>query len=105
MMDKQAQDMVDLDTQSKLVECDVFTPGTIFETVFEESWIIGKNDIMATEWTKEGLQVSLNGLRVRSRTMVVCGGDKYRAPNTLGYHDVATLKEDYATLEELYKEE
>jgi hypothetical protein len=94
MMDKQAQDMVDLDTQSKLVECDVFTPGTIFETVFEESWIIGKNDIMATEWTKEGLQVSLNGLRVRSRTMVVCGGDKDKQPSKQGYHDVWEFYKD-----------
>ena len=93
-----------IDAQTEVVECSVFGPGTLFRTIFKEPVIVGMNDVLETEWTKEGLQVTLNGGHVRSRTMVVCG-DKYRAPNTLGYHDVAALKEDYATLEELYKDE
>jgi hypothetical protein len=65
-----------IDAQTEVVECAVFTPGTIFRTVFDESWIVNKNDVLETEWTKEGLQVTLNGVKVESRTMVVCGGGK-----------------------------
>jgi hypothetical protein len=103
--DSARREIEKMDTQTEVVECSVFTPGTLFRTIFKEPVIVGMNDVLETEWTKEGLQATLNGVKVESRTMVVCGGDKYRAPNTLGYHDVATLKEDYATLEELYKDE
>jgi hypothetical protein len=83
-----------IDAQTEVVECAVFNPGTLFRTIFKEPVIVGMNDVLETEWTKEGLQVTLNGVKVESRTMVVCGGDKDKRPSKQGYHDVWEFYKD-----------